>query len=293
MKTTPFAVLAAAALSLSACATRIPYSKPLDAAASLPADGVIYIRLGRPLLEDAARAFLDPADLKAVRPLLAKTEKATAVVTLPVPGTAAGSLGMMYAIAEGAYPARSASFRLRLSRDWRREGRTLVRGTGELRLAFAGRNILAAGTGDLEPLLDRLSSPGPRPVPEDLEPLWEADGALWIARPAALAGGLLGVAAPALPARGLLLSLTAKEGGYAGTWVFDFENERSARIYAPLCRLVHLAFIRAVFGSDIKGANEALDRTAWTAAGGRVLASGFEIRGSDLLVSIAGAFTGR
>ena len=300
-----FAALAAA-LALSSCATRVPVRMPADPAASLPEKALVYLRAHRPLLEEAARTLLTPADLKSARSLLARTDRLTASLVLPAkaaepPGAEAGKgpepgrktdpPAEIFGIAEGSYPAGAAAFRLRLSRAWRKDGRTLVRTDGALRVAFAGRQLLAAGTADLEPLLDRLATPGPHPVPEDLRSLWESEAALWIPRPTDLAGVFPGAELSAVPVRGMLLSLgtAGAEDRYAGTWVFEFDSERNARVYGPLCRLVHLALIRAVYGPDTEGADAALDRSAWTSAGSRVTASGFTLRGADL-ARILGSF---
>ncbi len=273
----------AATLALASCATRIPVSEPADPAASLPGEASVYIRADRPLLEEAAGTLLAPADLQAVRPFLARTDRVAAALVLPPVASAEGGAAApggaeLYGIAEGGYPAGAASFRLRLSREWRKEGRTLLRRDGRLRLAFAGRHLLAAATADLEPLLDRLAVPGPHPVPGDLRSYWEAAGTLWIPRPGETAGSILGAGAPRIPARGLLLSLSPGEGGigHSGTWIFAFESERDARVYAPICRLAHLAFLRAVYGTGTEAA-DALDRTAWTSEGALIKASGFPV----------------
>ncbi len=282
---------------------------PADSAARFPGPAAVYLRVGRPLLAEASDALLGPAERKALRSILARTDRVTAALVLPTiagktPGAEAGEgsesgrktdpRAGIFGIAEGSYPAGAAAFRLRLSRDWRKEGRTLVRTDGALRVAFAGRHLLAAGTADLEPLLDRLAAPGPHPVPEDLRVLWESEAALWIPRPAELAGVFPGIEIPAVPVRGMLLSLGAggEAGGYAGTWVFEFDSERNARVYGPLCRLVHLALIRAVYGPDTEGADAALDRSAWTSAGSRVTASGFALRGADLARALGSFLAG-
>lgn len=295
----------AATLALSSCATRISVSEPADPAASLPREALVYILAGRPVLEEAAAALLAPADLKAVRSLLTRTDRVTAALVLPPDGSGLDGSGAsgtesgagssrradLFGIAEGTYPAGAASFRLRLSRDWRKEGRALVRRDGKLRIAFAGRHLLAAGTSDLDPLLDRLVDPGPGPLPWDLLPDRDSPGALWIPRPGELAGRIWGAEAPAPPARGLLLALSpgGTEGGYTGTWIFAFDSDRDARVYAPLCRLAHLAFIRAVHGPGGEAAaSAALERTVWTAEGGLVRASGFPLSVSSLLRALDG-----
>lgn len=290
----------AATLALSSCATRISVSEPADPAASLPREASVYLLADRPVLEEAAGALLAPADFKAVRPFLSRTDRVTAALILPPPDAETkgpGSTGMetgqgapsrtgLYGIAEGSYPAGAASFRLRLSREWRKEGRALVRRDGKLRVAFAGRQLLAAATSDLEPLLDRLAAPGPHPVPGDLRPYWEAPGALWLPRPGETAETVLGAGAPRIPARGLLLTLSpgGTGGGYTGTWIFVFDTERDARVYAPICRLAHLAFIRAVHGPGGEAAvSAALERTVWTAQGAVLRASGFPVDLSSAL----------
>lgn len=286
--------LAASAFLLASCATRLPYPQGVDAAALLPAGAVAYARLDGVLLEEAARNLLSPGDLRSARTLLRKTDQVTLAVLSPGPSAAEESASALrqdsqvslYGIAEGSYPAGAASFRLRLSPEWKREGRVLVNRGAGLRIAFAGRGLLAASNQDLDPLLARFAAPGPHPVPADLRALWETDGALWIVRPAALLAAL-GPEAPSLPARSVLLSLTAEADGYAGLWIFDFENERSARVFGPLCRLVHLAWIRTVYGADAQTANAELDRTVWSAAGGRISASGFSVRGPDLVRALS------
>ena len=288
----------AAVLALSSCATRIPIARPSDPASALPREAAVYLLAGRPILEEAAVGLLAPADRKAVRSLLVRTDRVTAALILPRSGADgsgtdrdAGTSGAeLFGIAEGVYPAGAAAFRLRLSREWRKEGRILVRRDGNLRLAFAGRNLLAAGTSDLEPLLDRLADPGPHPLPGDLRPYWEAPGALWIPRPGETAERILGAGAPRVPARGMLLSLGPGEAGngYSGTWIFAFDSERDARVYAPICRLAHLAFIRAVLGTGTEAA-AALERTVWTAEGPLIKASGFPLDLSSVFRALKAA----
>lgn len=281
----------ASVLGLASCATRPPVPEGAEPASGLPADAAVYVRADRTLLAEAARDLLAPADLKAVRPLLARTDRAAAALVLPGPGAGQEETARpeLYGIAEGSYPAGAAAFRLRLSRDWKKDGRTLVRSDGVLRIAFADRHLLAAGTADLEPLLDRLTSPGPHPVPRDLRPYWEAPGALWFPRPGDLAGRIWGAEAPAPPARGVLFALEPEEegGGYSGIWIFAFDSDRDARVYAPLCRLVHLAFVRAVLGEG-EAAAAALDRTVWTVEGGLLRASGFPLPISSLFRVLGG-----
>ena len=279
------ALALASTLALASCATRIPVAQEADPSGGLPREASVYLRADRSLLEEAAGALLAPADLRAVRPFLARTDRVTAALVLPRNDSGGSGAGPgapepseVFGIAWGTYPAGAAAFRLRLSREWRKEGRTLVRRDGKLRIAFAGRQVLAASTSDLEPLLDRLAVPGPHPVPGDLRPYWEAPGALWIPRPGETAERILGAGAPRVPARGMLLSLGPGEAvtGYSGTWIFAFESERDARVYAPICRLAHLAFIRAVHGTGTEAA-AALERTVWTAEGTLIKASGFPL----------------
>ncbi len=258
----------------------------MDAAALFPEGAAAYLRVEGSLLSRTAETLLEPGDRKAARPFLDRTDRVTAAVFLPGPGEppdAAPRGPELYGLAEGSYPAGAAAFRLRLSRDWKKEGRSLSYRGGEVRVAFADRRLLAAGTGDLEPLLARLSDPGPHPVPEDLRPLWEAEGALWLERPAAVLGALLGKDAPDIPASGVLLSLSPGEAAYRGAWVFEFPDGRSARIFSPLCRLFHVLWIRAAWGADAEAAEKALGQTVWRVEGGRVTAEGFTIPGPEAL----------
>jgi len=267
----------------------------VDAAALFPDGAAAYLRLEGALLSKSIRAMLSPEDIESLRAFLDRTDRVTAAVFLPNRGDgfegASSGLAVpnvtIYGLAEGSYPAGAATFRLRVSPEWRKEGKTLVNRGGELRLAFAGRDLLAVGNGDLDPLLTRLSDPGPHPVPEDLRPLWEAEGALWLSRPVTVLQALMGSRAPAVPARAALLSLSPESGAYKGTWVFEFADERSARVYGPLCRLAHYAWIRAAYGSDVEGADDALSRTRWRTDGNRVYGSGFSVRGEDVFRAFA------
>jgi hypothetical protein len=272
-----------AALALASCATRVPLREGTDAVCLLPQEATVYVRVGNGLLSEAAAVLLNPKDLRSAKAILDRTDRATAAFVLPAPGDGDAAI---YGIAEGNYPAGAATFRLRLSREWHKEGRTLVNHDGKVQIAFAGRQILAAGNRDIEPILDSLKDPGPNPIPEDLRPLWLADGALWLARPAALLSRWMGEEAPDIPAQALCLSFSRIEGPgtgvYRGTELFQFPDERSVRVFGPLCRLAHLAFLRAVYGEDSAGADAALEATMWETSGNRVLASGFTVRSSDL-----------
>lgn len=287
------------ALALASCATRISVAPSIDPAAGLPRESSVYFRLDRAILRETAEAVLSPESLKAARPFLLRTERLTVSVLLPQEGTEQagdGSGGELprgadfFGIAEGSYPAGAASFRLRLSRDWRKEGTTLVRRDGTLRIAFAGKNLLVAGTSDLGPLLEGLASPGPNPLPEEIRRDWEAPGALWVPRPGDVWERARGEGPLSVPARGLLLTLIPYEtgGGYSGSWIFVFDSEREARIYSPICRLFHLAFIRAALGSGTEAAS-ALDRTVWSAEGSRLRASGFPVS-VPMVLKAASAF---
>ena len=283
------------ALGLSSCATRIPVAPPADPTAALPGESSVYLRADRKMLLEAASALLSPADLKTARPFLARTARLTASIIFPTDrtvqsGTGAGVSGdtHLFGIAEGSYPAGAASLRLRLSRDWRREERTLVRRDGKLRIAFSGKSFLVAGTSGLDPLLDRLAFPGSNPLPEEVRRDWEASVALWAPRPGELSERFWSDQPFEVPARGLLLTLnpSTAESGYSGAWIFVFDSERDARVYAPICRLVHLAFIRAVYQSGA-GATAALDRTAWTIEGNLIRASGFPVSAPEALKALA------
>lgn len=287
-------IAALVAFSLASCATRAPIREGTDVAGALPREAAAYIRAGNGLLTEAAGVLLDPGDLKGARAVLDRTDRVTACLILGAAGQGTAPDMAVYGIAEGSYPAGAATFRMRLSRAWRKEGRELVSRGGGVRMAFAGRNLLVAGNRDLEPLLERLGEPRVGLVPGELRPLWEAEGAILLARPDALLARWMGPDAPSIPAQGILLSLTRPEGSeptgaYEGTEVFLFPDERSARVFGPLCRLAHLAFVRAVYGPDSDGAEGALQATRWETRGDRVLASGFTVRSRDLVQAVGRA----
>jgi hypothetical protein len=195
----------------------------------------------------------------AGQPLAVAAQPSAVAVQQPVsqgqqPGAAGRQLVMpalppLYAVARGAYPVAAIAFRLDIDRAWIRDGPGWTHRTSGLRAAFSSDRRLLIGTASLAaittPTVARRDNTNP--IPAIWHEPWRADLALYLPDPLAVLAKGLPFETVELPLVSMLISAQRLDEGLIGFMGFEFATERSALIFAPLCRLFMLALARGIW----------------------------------------------
>jgi hypothetical protein len=194
----------------------------------------------------------------------------------------------LYAVASGYFPTRSIALKLNLDRHWVREDPGWIHKEEGFRIALTSRGQVILSTTPLEPMLSAGFS-RPHPVPEFWHPAWHNDLAVYIPEPVSLLGSSLPVDLSGLPLESMMISIRRIDTQYDVYLGFEFATERTALVFAPLCRLFLFALARGLWPSQ---ASEILASVSWSTQGFMVGASGLRLDASQLASLLALPFGG-
>jgi hypothetical protein len=255
----------AASVLLASCATVVRAPAGVEPERFLPSGALAYARLDQPTLA-AAMARLPAAEAKSAATIAERTDSMTAAF-VKQPGTTRGSL---VAVAEGRYPAGAASLKLASDPLWHKNGPVWERKDGSLNLAFADGGRVFLGTAPLDGLLAAAAAPNPDPIPARWADEWSASIAVFLPDPMALLRSRLPLGDSDVPMLAMMLSARPATGsGYTASLSFEFQSERTATIFAPLCRLFLYAAATALWPER---SATVLDEAVWSTTGNTVSA---------------------
>ncbi|MBP7264127.1 MAG: hypothetical protein KBB32_08125 [Spirochaetia bacterium] len=260
-------------LALASCASGPSLPSDAEPERLLPAGALAYAKLDRELFRAAAAALGGPDAARSAKALVDRTD----TVWVAVSAQSSGDPGLL-AVARGRYPS-AGSLALALRSGWHRDGLSWAQDSGPFRVASAGTKALAFGTVALDGVLSAITMPGPHPIPDDWRAAWDADVAVFVPRPLASLAGSLGMDPDAAPLEAAMVAARQDGDAYRAELVFGFADERSARIFAPLCRLILYGAAHSLWSPR---ANDILSAAEWTAAGQRVTAHGFSLDAAEL-----------
>ncbi|OHD28004.1 MAG: hypothetical protein A2Y38_03400 [Spirochaetes bacterium GWB1_59_5] len=258
-------VAVAASLLLTSCATIVKAPVGIEPERFLPAGALAYARLDQATLS-AAMALLLASEAKSAATIAARTDSMTAAF-VKQPGSSRGGL---VAVAEGRYPAGAASFKLASDPSWHRNGQVWERKDGSLNLAFADGGRVFLGTAPLDGLLAAAAAPNPDPIPARWADEWAASIAVFLPNPMALMRSRLPLGDGDVPMVAMMLSARRATGSdYTASLSFEFQSERTAIIFAPLCRLFLYAAATALWPER---SATVIDEAVWGTSGNTVTA---------------------
>jgi len=252
-------------LMVASCATVVRVPAGIEPERFLPADALAYARLDQPTLA-AALARLPSAEAKSAATIAERTDSKT-VAFVEQPGTIRGGL---VAVAEGRYPSGAASLKLASDPLWRKNGAVWERKDGSLNLAFADGGRVFLGTAPLDGLLAAAAAPNPDPIPARWADEWSASIAVYLPNPMALLRSRLPLGDSDVPMLAMMLSARPATGSdYTASLSFEFQSERAATIFSPLCRLFLYAAATALWPER---SATVLDAAVWSITGATVTA---------------------
>lgn len=262
--TATIAALVASVL-LASCATVVRAPAGIESERFLPSGALAYARLDQPTLV-AAMARLPAAQAKSAATIAERTDSMT-IAFVKQPGTTRGGL---VAVAEGRYPAGAASMKLASDPLWRKNGAVWERKDGSLNLAFADGGRVFLGTAPLDGLLAAAAAPNPDPIPARWADEWSASIAIYLPDPMALVRSRLPLGDSDVPMLAMMLSAQPATGSnYTASLSFEFQSERTATIFSPLCRLFLYAAATALWPER---SATVLDEAIWSTTGATVTA---------------------
>ncbi|HPE89130.1 MAG TPA: hypothetical protein PLH55_06425 [Spirochaetales bacterium] len=272
-------LLAAAAMTVVAlfagsCASVVRAPDDVEPERLLPAGATAYARLDGAALS-AALAAMPGVDAKGASAIAERTDSMTLALVAAEDGTAG-----IVAVAEGRYPAGAASMRLSSDPSWRKDGPAWSTRDGGLHLAFASSGRAFVGTVPLDAVIAAAVEPNPMPVPARWSDDWAAPIAVYLPRPMDALRARLPLGDGAVPMGAIMLSArlasgqAAELGGYSASLAFEFDDERSAVVFAPICRLFLYVAANALWPER---SATVLDSALWSSAGRIVRADGIPL----------------
>lgn len=287
--TVPLALVLA--LLLSGCATLVQAPPDVEVERLLPQGALAYARLDRvilgALLSDGF-AGIQPAEAKSVRSLVDKTELLS-LALVRAPGSKQDSL---FAVAEGSFPQGSASFALSTNPAWRRAGAIWERKDGALRLAFVTGGRALVGTAPIDSMVEAAAKPHPHPIPARWAEAWSSPVAMYVPNPTRLIAARIPLGEGGIPMLALVVSARpihggAHDGSYATTMQFQFDTERAALVFSPICRIFLFATAHALWPES---AATTIDDAVWRTSGPVVSASGLMLTPASI-AALAGSLS--
>lgn len=270
---------------ITSCASGPRFADGIEPERALPSGALAYARLDRTVLAELLAAYGGSDAAKAAKPMTDRTDSVVAAI-MPGSPDRAGGLPVLVAVASGRYPSGAAAFKLGSDADWQREGQAWKQKNGELRVSFAGNSTVLLGTRTLDELTAAVIDPGPSPIPDRWRTAWSADVALYLPDPLSALAGSLPITPDSIPLRALTLSATRHDTGYATVLSFEFEDERAALVYAPLCRLFLYAAANSFWPDR---ARVILGAASWSSGGTLVSVSGLDLDAAELAAFAASA----
>jgi len=276
--TAAIVAVAIAAMLVASCATLVGVPPGTDAERLLPAGAAVYARFDRATLA-AVLAGLPGSGGKSgtsTAAIVDRTDRITAAFVAQ-PGSRTGGL---VAVADGRYPTGAASFKLASDTAWRKSGPVWERKDGSLNLAFADGGRVFLGTAPLDGLLAASKAPNPDPIPARWAEAWNSSIAVYLPDPMALLRSRLPLGDGEVPMLAMMLSARpAPPGDYAATLSFEFQTERAAVVFAPLCRLFLYAAATALWPER---SATVTDAAIWSTEGTVVSARGIPLDAASI-----------
>lgn len=272
-------IAAFATLAAVSCASVVNAPADVEAERLLPAGAMAYARLDRAALS-AALATMPGVDAEGASAIADRTDS----MTLALVAAQDGSAGIV-AVAEGRYPAGAASMRLSSDPSWRKDGPTWSTRDGRLHLAFASSGRAFVGTAPLDAVMAAAVEPNPQPVPGRWADEWAAPIAVYLPRPMDALRARLPLGDGAVPMSAMMLSAgiasgqAAELGDYSASLAFEFDDERSAVVFAPICRLFLYVAATALWPER---SATVLDAARWSTSGSTVRADGIPLDADNI-----------
>jgi len=267
-----------ALFSLSGCATLVQAPPDVEAERLLPAGALAYVRLDRAVLGAAMAdgiAGIKKGDAQSARSIVDKTEVLT-LALVRVPGSKQDS---MIAIAEGSYPEGSASFALSTNSAWRRRGALWERKDGTMHLAFMTGGRAIVGTAPIDSVMAAAAQPNVYPIPARWAEAWSAPVAIFVPNPMGLVAAHVPLGDGAIPMLAMVVSARPihggpRDGSYDTTMQFQFDTDRAALVFSPICRIFLFAAANTLWPDS---AATTVDDAVWHTNGPVVTASGITL----------------
>lgn len=268
----------AALFSLWGCATLVQAPPDVEAERLLPAGALAYVRLDKAILGAAVAdgiAGITKRDAQSARSVIDKTE----VLTLALVRAPGSKQDGMIAIAEGSYPEGSASFALATNSAWRRRGALWERKDGTMNLAFVTGGRAIIGTAPIDPVIAAAAHPNPYPIPARWAEAWSAPVAIFVPDPVGLVAAHVPLGDGAIPMLAMVVSARPIHGGpgngsYDTTIQFQFDTDRAALVFSPICRIFLFAAANALWPDS---AATTVDDAVWRTKGSVVTVSGMTL----------------
>jgi hypothetical protein len=277
-------LLCLAPLVLVSCATRLRIPEELEAERLLPEGALAYLRVNPAMAGDLILPIIEPYGISLSSDMLERTESMVLAV-MPPAGDAGGLPGrpVVYGVASGKFPTRSIALKLNTDRQWSRQEPGWVHKDAGFHVALASGGRIIAGTAPLA-MVTEADQDRPHPVPEFWNIAWYNDLAVYIPDPASLLAGTLPVDISGLPLESMIVSSRRVEDQHDLFLGFEFATERSAVVFAPLCRLFIYALARGLWPLQ---STELLAAVSWSTQGSTVEASGLRLDSLQLASLLA------
>lgn len=290
-------LLCSALLLLASCATRMRIPEDLEPERLLPTGAMAYLRINPANTADLFLPLIEPYGIAQTEDLIKRADSMVfAVMASKVftgEGYNRGSGGesersAVYAVANGKFPTRSIALKMNTDRLWIREAPGWVHKEAGFRLALSSQGQIILGTRSLEPFLP-MSHDRPHPVPEFWHTAWYNDLAVYIPDPLSSQGMAhsLPFDFSAMPLESMMVSIRRIDSHYDVYLGFEFDTERTALVFAPLCRLFLYGISRSLWPDQ---ASAILAPVSWSTQGLTVGAMGLRLEASQLLSLLAFPF---
>lgn len=278
-----------ALVTLSGCATLVQAPADVEAERLLPPGALVYARLDRAVLNAAMAndvAGIKKGDAQSARTIIDKTDMLT-LALVRAPGSKQESL---LAVAEGNYPQGSASFALATNSGWHRRGAIWERKDGAMYLAFVTGGRAIVGTVPIDMVVAAAAKPNAYPIPARWAGAWSEPVAIYAPNPMDLIASRVPLGDGAIPVMALVVSAHPihggpRDGAYDTTLQFQFDSDRAALVFSPICRIFLFAVAHALWPDS---AATTVDEAIWRTDGPVVTARGMAL----LPTSIAALATG-
>jgi hypothetical protein len=265
----------------SSCATLVRAPSGVEPERFLPPGAAVYARLDKATLSAALSSMssLPKSERKDFAGIVDRTDTMTAAFVRPSGASRAG----MLAIVEGRYPAGAASIKLSADKAWKKNGKVWERRDGSMSLAFAESGKIFLGTLPLTGLIASAASPHPNPVPDRWAEAWASPIAVYVPNPMVLVRDRIPLGDGIIPMTAMMLTgkpaKLVELGDYEATLSFEFETERAAIVFSPLCRIFLYAAANALWPER---SATVTDSASWKTSGTVVTASGIPLDAASI-----------
>lgn len=274
---------------LASCATRMRIPESLDPERLLPAGAMAYVQIKPAKVDQLILPLLEPFGRVQAEDLIKRTDSMVLAIMPFEPSSRGESEGIsgnpstgpaVYAVASGKFPTRSIAFKLNTDRQWNREEPGWVHKEAGFRLALSSQGQILLGTRSLDTFLP-LNLDRPHPVPDFWSTAWDNDLAVYIPDPLSTQGMArsLPFDLGGLPLESMLISIRRMDTQFDVYLGFEFDTERTALVFAPLCRLFLYAMARSLWPTQAPGI---LAPVTWSTQGVTVGALGLRLEGAQL-----------